>query len=437
MAINLKAKEATSIINSLLGGVAPSIGVQHITVGRKSEVDAFVKSLDEVKAGHSLAKFWIGDFGSGKSFMLHLINTVAIRQKFVVANADFTPDTRLYANDGKAVALYTALVDNLATQTKPEGGALPNLLEKWIEKAVTDAAAQEGTSPDKMPDRAHEPAVRRAITKSISDITEVGAFDFTNVVMKYYEGYIHQDEQRMKNAIRWLKGEYRSRIEARQDLGVRDIIDDQNYYDMLKNLGKLVVSMGYSGLMVNLDEAINLYKIGTSAMRERNYEKLLTIYNDCLQGKVQHLFFNFAGTTEVLENERRGLFSYAALKSRLETNQYETAEFRDFAQPVIRLMPLNHEEIYLLLNKLKEIFDFHYKTNTDFTPEDIQSFMEIMFNKPGASDFLTPREVIRGFLNILNVLRQNPRANKEALVGDIEIKDERPADELPNSIEVL
>jgi hypothetical protein len=435
--MTIKPKEATSIINSLLGGVAPSIGVQHITVGRKAEVDALVKALDEVKIGHSLVKFWIGDFGSGKSFMLHLINTVAIRQKFVVANADFTPDNRLYATDGKAVALYTALIDNLMTATRPEGGALPSLLEKWIEKTASEAAADAGVPADQMLIPANEPKVRQAIGKSMSEITEVGAFDFTNIVLKYYEGYVRQDEQQMKNALRWLKGEYRTKTEARQDLGVREIIDDQNYYDMLKNLCKLVVSMGYSGLMINLDEAINLYKIGTSAMREKNYEKILTIYNDCLQGKVQHLFFNFAGTTEVLENERRGLFSYAALKSRLETNQYETAQFRDFAQPVIRLLPLDNNEIFLLLTKLKVIFDQHYQSGVDFNEDDIRAFMEDLFNKPGASDFLTPREVIRDFLNILNLLRQNPQADKRTLVGNIEIRDERPGNNDLNAIEEL
>jgi hypothetical protein len=422
--MNIKPKEATSIINSLTSGVVPKIGVQHITVGRKDEVDAFVKALGDVKTGHSMVKFWIGDFGSGKSFMLHLINTVAIRQKFVVSNADFTPENRLYANDGKAVALYTAILDNLATQTRPEGGALPALLEKWIEKNIAEAAMQAGIPAHQMLDKIHEPLIRRAITQSMNDITDVGAFDFTSVVMKYYEGYAGQDERLMKCAIRWLKGEYRTKTEARQDLGVREIINDQNYYDMLKNLCKFFVSMGYSGLMINLDEAINLYKISTGAIREKNYEKILTIYNDCFQGKVANLFFNFAGTREVLENERRGLYSYQALRSRLEGNKYETAEFRDFAQPVIRLLPLDQNEIFVLLKNLKDIFDFHYQTQIDISHEEIQAFMEEMSNKPGAAEFLTPRAVIRDFLNILNLIRQNPDADKRQLFGAIEIRNE-------------
>jgi hypothetical protein len=434
---NIKPKEATSIINSLLGGVVPKIGVQHITVGRSDEITAFVTALEDVKNGHSMVKFWIGDFGSGKSFMLHLLNTVALKQKFVVANADFTPDNRLYSNDNKAVALYSSIMDNVAIQTKPEGGALPTLMEKWIEQVITKTATENSISLTEIRNEQYLVLIQNNILKTINELTDVGGYDFATVVMKYYEGYIKQDDQLRRNALKWLKGEYRTKTEARQDLGVREIITDTNYYDMLKNFCRLFVSMGYSGFMINLDEAINLYKISTAVMREKNYEKILTIYNDCFQGKVANFFINFAGTKDVLENERRGLFSYQALKSRLETNKFETAEFRDFAQPVIKLMPLDHNEVFVLLKKLKEIFDFNYKEQVHITDEDIHKFMEEMFNKPGASEFLTPREVIRDFLNILNIIRQNPSIDKDRLFGDIEITDERPNETALDSIEEL
>ncbi|MDH6253402.1 hypothetical protein M2347_003129 [Chryseobacterium sp. H1D6B] len=435
---NIKPKEATSIINSLVGGVVPKIGVQHITVGRTEEIEAFITALNDVKNGHSIAKFWIGDFGSGKSFMLHLLNTVALKQKFVVANADFTPDNRLYANDGKSVLLYSAIMDNIAIQTKPEGGALQTLLEKWIEQVISKTAQENNLTLVDIRNEEYLGLIQNTIMKTINEITEVGGFDFGSVIVKYYEGYIKNDELLRRNALKWLKGEYKTKTEARQDLGVREIINDQNFYDMLKNFCKLFVSMGYSGFMINLDEAINLYKISTSVMREKNYEKILTIYNDCFQGKVSNLFINFAGTREFLENERRGLFSYQALKSRLQTNKFETLEMRDFAQPVIKLTPLDHNEIFVLLKKLKLIFDFNYKTEINISDEEISAFMEEMFNKPGALEFLTPREVIRDFLNILNIIRQNPDVDKKHLFGDIEIEDERPNDlNVLDSIEEL
>lgn len=434
---NLKPKEATSIINSLIGGVVPKIGVQHITVGRSEEIDAVVAALEDVKNGHSMVKFWIGDFGSGKSFILHLLNTVALKQKFVVAKADFTPDNRLYANDGKGVALYTAIMDNVSIQTKPEGGALPTLLEKWIEQMITKTAEENNLSVIAIREPQHLPLLQNAIMKTINELSESGGFDFGTVVLKYYEAYMNGDDMLRRNALKWLKGEYTTKTEARQDLDVREIINDLNYYDMLKNFTKLFVHMGYSGFMINLDEAINLYKISTSVMREKNYEKILSIYNDCFQGKIANLFFNFAGTHEFLENERRGLFSYNALKTRLETNKFETAGIRDFAQPVIRLLPLDNNEVFVLLKKLKLIFDFNYKTVIDVNDEDVLAFMEELFNKPGATEFLTPREVIRDFLNILNILRQNPGLDKRRLFADVQISDERPDDLILDGIEEL
>jgi hypothetical protein len=434
---NIKPKEATAIINSLSGGVVPKIGVQHITVGRSGEIEAAVKALEEVKEGHSIAKFWIGDFGSGKSFMLHLLNIIAMKQKFVVATADFTPERRLYSNDGRAVALYSAIIDNIAIQTKPEGGALQTLLEKWIEQVLVATAEQYGISAPDIRRPENVPLVTKNVLSTINQLTDTGGFDFATVITRYYEGYNSGDDNRRRNALRWLKGEYHTKTEARQDLGVREIINDQNYYDMLKNFCRLFVNMGYSGFMINLDEAINLYKISTAAMREKNYEKLLTMYNDCFQGKVSNLFLNIAGTRETLENVRRGLFSYDALKTRLESNRFETAEVRDFAQPVIRLYPLDHNEIFVLLQKLKAIFELHYQAQLNIVDADIHAFMEEMFNKPGAREFLTPREVIRDFLSILNILRQNPAVDKRALFGEIEITDERPDETALDAIEEL
>ena len=432
MSLKIKAKETTAIINSLSGGVVPRIGVQHITVGRKLEIEAFTQSLEDVKNGHSMVKFWIGDFGSGKSFMLHLLNTVATKQKFVVSNADFTPENRLYSNDGKSVLLYNAIMEGIAVQTKLEGGALPTLLDKWIEQIISKTAQEKSIPITEIRDKKYITLIQENIMKVINEITQTSGFDFGVVVIKYYEGYISNNDCLRKNALKWLKGEYKTKTQARQDLGVREIIHDLNYYDMLKNFCRLFVSMGYSGFMINLDEAINLYKISTSTMREKNYEKILTIFNDCFQGRVSNLFINFAGTKEFLENQRRGLFSYDALKTRLETNKFETLEYRDLAQPVIKLAPLSHDEIFVLLKKLKEIFDINFNVNIDITNNDIHLFMEEMFNKPGATEFLTPREVIRDFINILSILRQNSKADKKTIISEIEISDERPNN---NSIE--
>jgi hypothetical protein len=437
MTENIKPREAAAIINSLVGGVVPHIGLQHIAVGRTEEINAVLATLNDVKSGLSMVKFWIGDYGSGKSFMLHLINTVALKQKFVVSNADFTPTNRLYSNDGKAVALYSSIMDSIAIQTKPEGNALPVLLEKWIEQTIVKTAEENRISLSEIRSDNYLELIQNNIIKTINAVTGVGGFDFAAVIIKYYKGYMDGNDRLQRNALKWLKGEYHSKLEARQDLGVREIIHDLNYYDMLRNFCKLFVNMGYSGFMINLDEMINLYKITTSVMREKNYEKILTIYNDCLQGKTSGMYFNFAGTREVLDNPRRGLFGYEALKTRLELNKLETGKRRDFSQPVIRLLPLNHNEIFVLLQKLSEIFNYNYGVHIEITKDEILRFMEEMFNKPGASEFLTPREVIRDFLNILNIVRYNPDVNKHKLFSELKILDERPNSNLLDSIEEL
>lgn len=437
MNANIKPKEATEIINSLLSGTVPRIGVRYIAVGRDDEIAAVVAALEDVKNGHNVMKFWIGDFGSGKSFMFHLMKTVGLKQKFVVTGADFTPDNRLYSNDWKGVSLYTALMDNISIQTKPEGGALPTLLEKWIEQVIDQTATENSILLSEIRNDPYLSLIQSNILKTINEITETGGFDFGTVVMKYYEGYVKNDESLRRNALKWLKGEYRAKTEARQDLGVREVINDLNYYDMLKNFTKLFVSIGYNGFMINLDEAINLYKISTSVMREKNYEKILTIYNDCYQGKVSHMFINIAGTREFLESERRGLYGYNALKTRLEVNKYAIGGIKDFAQPVVRLLPIDHNEIFVLLKNLKRIFDYNYKIELCVADRDIEKFMEEIYNKPGASEFLMPREVIREFLNILSVLRQNSGLTFGQLVGEVQVKDERPQDDLLNSIEEL
>jgi hypothetical protein len=437
MSLNIKPKEATAIINSLISGVVPKIGVQHITVGRSPEIAAILSALEDVKNGHSLMKFWIGDFGSGKSFMLYLLNTLALKQKFVVTQADFTPHVRLYSNDGKAQALYSTLMDNLAIQTKAEGGALSVLLEKWLEQALFNTAATHKIAMTDIRQPKYFQLIQKEIMQTLNTITETGAFDFGVAIIRYYEGFIRNDEQLQKNALRWMKGEYTTKTEARNDLGVSDIINDRNYYGMLKNFCRLFVSIGYSGLVINLDEAVNLYNIAHPGMRRRNFEHLLNLYNDCFQGKIAHLFFNVAGTTDVLEDPVKGFYSYDALKTRLKVNLFETAEMRDYAQPVIRLTPLTHNEIFVLLRNLKKIFDFNYQTEIDFSDADIQHFMEEIFNKPGAGDFLTPREVIRDFLNILNILRQNPNAVKLLLFKEITVSDERESVYLEKQEEVL
>lgn len=418
------------IIDSLTAGVVPSGGVQHIVVGRSQEAAAIVECLNHVAEGQNVMKFWIGDFGSGKSFMFHLMKVLALKMKFVVASADFTPDTRLYSNDGKSLLLYRQLMSNLAIQTKPEGGALATLIEKWIAQQMTEAARENNIPISQLQKPEYQLIMEQRIATAINALTDSTGFEVGMAISRYYEGYVTGDDQLRKSALKWLQGEFASKTEARQALGVHEIVNDRNYFDVLKCLGRLFVSMGYAGLMINLDEAINLYKIPLAPMREKNYEKLLGFYNECYQGQSHNLFINIAGTKEFLTNERRGLYCYDALRSRLQVNKYAVGGVRDFSQPVIMLEPIGMEDILILLKNLRDIFNFRHGSDVRVTDGQIVAFMEELYNRPGASEFLLPRDVIRDFLNIMNALRQNPGLNYESLVKSIEVRDERPLDEI-------
>ncbi len=406
--INLKKKEGASIINALFGGVVPRLGLKHITVGRTAETQTIVDSLENVKNGNSEMRFWIGNFGSGKSFILQLIETFAIQTNFVVTTLDFTPETRMYANDGKARALYNKIINNIVIQTDQDGNAIATILDQWIEKVMEKVAISNNIAFADLHTNENQALVRAQIIETTRSFSSVGGYEFSQAIAKYHEGYSNADPDLQRQALRWLKGEYTAKTDSLKDLGIREIINDQNYYDMIKNFTQLFVELGYKGFVINLDEAVNLYKISQRPPREKNYEKILSIYNDCLQGGVENLFINIGGTLPFLEDDQRGLFSYQALKTRLSASKYETDRMRDMSQPVIRLSPLTHEELYVLLTKLKDIFETYHETEIECTKSDITRFLEVHLNKIGADQFITPRDVIRDFIQLLSMKRQNP-----------------------------
>jgi hypothetical protein len=415
----LKPKESSSIINALQGGVVPRIGIQHMLVGRAKETEAIIKSLENVASGNSEVRFWIGDFGSGKSFMLQLAETLALRTNFVVSTVDFTPVNRLYSSDGKARALYSEIISKILIQTDQDGNALMTILDQWIEKMMGEVVESNQIDFDALNQPENSKLVVDKIIETTRKFSSPGGFEFGQAISKYYEGYTSNDTSLQESALRWLRGQYTAKTDSLRELGIREIITDSNYYDMLKNFAELFVAVGYQGFVINLDEAINLYKIAQGQTREKNYEQILRFYNDCTQGIAHSLLINFGGTRRFLEDERRGLFSYDALKGRLSFGKFENSNFVDLSQPVIYLQPLTQEDIFTLLSKLKTIFEQHYSTTIPCTQEHITRYMEGQLNRPGATEFLTPRQVIREFLQILNIARQNSQASVDGLLNEM------------------
>ncbi len=430
--MNIKKRDSSVILNALQGGVVPARGLQYIMVGRAEEANQILRELGNVKKGSSIIKFFIGPFGSGKSFMQALIQQIAFKENFVVAKADFTPERRLYGSEGKAVALYGELIKNLAVSTVPDGNALPTILDKWISEVQSKVAVENGYGSVEFTNPSFIKDVEVEINKTVTKMDALtGGFDFARILTLYFKGYIEDNSSLQRYALRWLKGEYATKTEARQDLGVRDIIDDSNYYDYLKVISQFVKQIGYAGLVINFDEAINLYKITHSQTRDKNYETILKIYNDTLQGNVEGLYITIGGTPEFLDDERRGLFSYEALKSRLQTNRFATNEHRDMSQPVIRLTPLRIEETFVLLQKVKDVHAAHYEYSTRITDDDIKRFIQIEYSRPGAEENITTRDVVRNFIGGLNILQQSPDVNPTLIFGE----EEKVKEEIKNPIQ--
>ena len=391
---------AAVIINSLKGGVVPRIGLPYITVGREREIEALLHDLALVADGGASFRFLVGRYGAGKSFLLQTIRTHAMGRGFVVADADLSPERRLQGNQGQGLATYKELIRNLSTKTRPEGGALPLVLERWARDL------SEGASDPTAPLKA-----------SLAPIRElVHGFDFCRVLEAYYAAYLEGDEERQALCAKWLRGEYRTKTESKSELGINACIGDDDWYEYLKLFAQFLVGAGYQGLIVLVDELVNLYKIPNSITRQYNYEKILTMYNDTLQGKAHHLGIIMGGTPQSIEDRRRGVFSYEALRSRLAQGRFAGEGMTDMLAPVIHLNPLTHEELLVLTEKLADIHAGYFGYERRLQTSDLADFLTVEFGRVGADSHLTPREVIRDFIELLDILYQNPSADVPALL---------------------
>lgn len=415
----IRPKDRDLILQALAAGVVPRTGLRHIQVGRAAEVSALVRDIDRIADGGSAVRFVIGEYGAGKTFFLNLVRLIALEKRCVTIHADLAPDRRIHATGGQARGLYAEAVRNMATRTRPEGGALPSVVERFVTECV-QSAGDRGVS------------VERVIDERLAGLQEhVGGYDFAAVLKAYWRGSEEGDEVLKIAALRWLRGEYSTKTEARQALDVRNIIDDSNVYDATKLLAAFVRLAGYSGLLVVFDEMVNLYKLQSAQARSANYEEILRIVNDTLQGNVAGLGFAFGGTPEFLMDPRRGLYSYPALQSRLAENAFASKGLVDLSGPVLRLQSLTPEELMVLLHNLRTVF-VSGGISDDMVPDDaLAAFMEHCNKRIGEAYFKTPRNTIKAFVQLLAVLEQNPGATWQELLGAVEIaNDESDEDEL-------
>ena len=416
---------ASAIINSLKGGVVPRIGLPYITVGRDTEIDAFLHDIGIIREGGASFRFIVGKYGSGKSFLLQTVRNYAMDKGLAVADADLSPERRLQGTKGQGLATYKELIRNLSVKTRPEGGALTLILDRWISGVQTEAMNESGLSFD---DPALKTAVEKKISEVISSLNEmVHGFDFARLLTLYYRAYTECDDELKAKVVKWFRGEYATKTEAKAELGVNIIITDDDWYEYIKLFAVFLKKAGYGGLLILIDELVNIYKIPNSITRQYNYEKILTMYNDTLQGKAQYLGIIMSGTPQCVEDTRRGVYSYEALKSRLTEGRFGKGEVKDMLAPVIKLSPLTYEEMLVLTEKLADIHAQLFDYIPRLTEEDYITFIKTEFSRIGADKAITPREVIRDFIELLNIIFQNPDIEVKALLSSGEFGFAAPA----------
>ena len=407
---------ASTVINSLKGGVVPRVGLPYITVGREAEIGALLHDIDIIAEGGASFRFIVGKYGSGKSFLLQTIRNYVMDKGFVVVDADLSPERRLQGTKGQGLATYKELIRNMSTKTRPEGGALTLVLDRWLNGVQSEAADESGLSPD---DTALVGLTERKIREVIGALSEmVHGFDFSKLLTIYYRAYTAGDDDGKAKVVKWFRGEYTTKTEAKNELGVNIIITDDDWFDYIKLFALFLQMAGYSGLLILIDELVNIYKIPNAITRQYNYEKLLTMYNDALQGRARHLGIIMCGTPQCIEDTRRGVYSYEALRSRLAEGRFgREGTSKDLLAPVIRLAPLTYEELLVLTEKLAEIHAELFDYTQKLSEADMVAFIQIEFGRIGADVNITPREVIRDFIELLNIVYQNPQTDVAALLS--------------------
>ena len=408
-----------TLLSSLTAGVVPRVGAPYIAIGRREEIASLLDNLDDVSEGGAFCRFLIGRYGSGKSFLIQLIRGYALERGFICADADLSPERRLSGGNGAGLATYRELMTNIASKACPDGGALATVLSRHFTKLRTELIT-EGTDPES---EEFVKGIRKKVFATLSELEgDVGGFDFARVLTEYYNASLSDDNDKKSNCLRWLRGEFSTKTEAKSALGftVSTVIDDDNWYNFIKLFSSLSVYLGYSGLVLFIDECVNLYKIPNRISREANYEKLLAIFNDTLQGKAKNLGIIFGGTPQFLEDTRRGLFSYDALRSRLQDSKYSDMGYKNLSSPVIRLPRLSDNELLALVKRLTKLYQQREGAPVPpATDDEIERFLANALAKAGAEELITPREIIRDYLTLLNILRDNPSAKFDELIDKV------------------
>ena len=422
---------ATTIINSLQGGVTPPTGLGYYAVGREQEINALLKDLEIINDGGATFRLLIGKYGSGKTFLLHTIKEHAIAQGFVVSYADLSPERNLSGNNvsKKGLATYRELLGNMCIKSSPTGAGLEKILDGWINGVWMEVA--QAMSGGAISGNDLEAQVNKRIYATINEMQSmVHGFDFSTILLMYWRASRTGDQETKSKTLKWLRGEYLLKTDARRELGIQSIINDDDWFDYIKLFARLLHNMNYKGFIIMIDELVNISKSVMYQTRQRNYEKMLSMYNDALQGRASYLGIIMGGTPSSVENRDTGVFSYEALRSRLQSGTFGDNAIINLMTPIIRIKPLTKSEIVVLLEKLGTIHADVYQYNSNISAEDIIFFVDAVYSNRIATD-VRPRGVIRDFIDVLNLLMQHKELDIRTVIENYQwhedVEEEIPA----------
>ena len=413
-----------TLLNSAGAGVVPRQGLEYVAIGREKEIEALLRDLENISLGMGAFRFIVGKYGSGKSFLMGLIRANAQEKGFVTADSDLSPERRFHGTQGQGLATFRELMHNLSCKAMPDSGALPAILGNWFTSLQMKGITEEGFAQG-------SPELASYVQKEIFRVCRalqgnVNGFDFAKVLSAYFHAYVAGDDAMLEDALRWLRGEFTGKMQARSSsLSINSVIDDQNWYEYLKLYAVFFRLIGYKGFLVLIDECVNLYKIPNRVSRENNYEKILSMFNDTMQGKAEGLGILLGATPQLIEDPRRGLFSYEALKSRLVPGKFIPDGKQNLLSPLIYLQRLTDNEIFALCKRLLSLHSSYYAYAPRLGDDEILAFLKVAFNKMGANEMITPREITRDFLNVLDIMFTDADAKFYDLIGKTEFVSEK------------
>jgi hypothetical protein len=349
--------EAKRIINALKTGVIPDADLDLLCVGRESIVKEFKRCLELVEHGGSCTKFISGEYGSGKSFLLGKAGQLAIRHNFAISRVQIGKSMHLNNPD----IFYYGIMHNIASGTIHNGeNGFEELFSQWLDKLRNNPSKAQAS---------------KEISETITELNNYNS-SFARAFLTYIKARVVLDEQLAAAAASWIKGEKNIPAALKARIDVKGDIEKSTSMDSLKAFMHLLRHIGYSGLVILVDE-LELIMGLRSDIRRGCYENLRYIVDSCGNGDFGNCLFVFAGTDALFSDEEKGLKSYHALYQRLgEPDSKSSMPARDMRRPLLRLEKLTNDELMILSERIIDIHKTAYgwKPSITVSPQETGQF---------------------------------------------------------------